>query len=433
MTQFVSKENLELYDSKLKEYIDNSFNNVEERYAYGIEWDTSNAKPYRVGNPMLHRTLPVQNAMRGCLLRDDGTVYKYLNPDSWEDEVTDGSLGQVMVEIPEFYIKYITNGTKRRVMISSIPLEGYQKNKKAYVGAYEATVQRSTKKLCSVKNSDPDYRGGNNNAEWDGTYRSLLGKPASQTTMNNFRQYAKNRGGRFTPYLYQFHKIIVWLYCIEYCNFNIQETYNPELTAEGYKQGGLGIGVTIDWNSWISFNDGYPIIPCGYSDPLGNSSGIRNIQILNEDGSVFRSRNIPRYRGIEHLYGHLGILADGLLFQQLSDDNTISIWKTDQIEYFGEKNIDLYNLLLTKIFVNGWVKDLIFGNDGDIINLETTDVSSFFYDMGRIPSNDSIQYIWSILNTSGSFTTDCGLFYQAPQMQWWSAKYDSTRLCYLPN
>ena len=93
MTKYVSKENLELYDSKLKEYINNSFNDVEERYAYGIEWDVSNAVPYRVGNPMLHRTLPIQNAMRGCLLRDDGTVYKYLNADSWEDEVTDGSLG----------------------------------------------------------------------------------------------------------------------------------------------------------------------------------------------------------------------------------------------------------------------------------------------------------------------------------------------------
>ena len=58
---------------------------------------------------MLHRTLPVHNAMKGCLLKDDGTVFKYLNADSWEDEVTDGSLGQVMVEIPEFYIKYTTN------------------------------------------------------------------------------------------------------------------------------------------------------------------------------------------------------------------------------------------------------------------------------------------------------------------------------------
>lgn len=243
----------------------------------------------------------------------------------------------------------------------------------------------------------------------------------------------KIEGGGFTPYLYQLHKIIVWLYCIEYCNFNIQETYNPELTAEGYKQGGLGIGVTIDYGNWTSFNDSYPIIPCGYSDLLGNSSGIRNIQILNEDGGVFRSRDIPRYRGIEHLYGHLRILSDGLLFQQLSDDSTVSIWKTDQIEYFGEKNIDLYNLLLTKKFVNGWIKDLIFGNDGDIINSETTDISSFFYDKSNIPNSDSIKYIWSILNTGGSFTAECGLFYQSPSMQWWSANCDSTRLCYLPN
>lgn len=436
MTKYVSKENLELYDSKLKEYINNSFTDVEERYAYGIEWDTSNAKPYRVGNPMLHRTLPVQNAMRGCLLKDDGTVYKYLNSDSWEDEVTDGSLGQVMVEIPEFYIKYTTNGTKRRVMISSIPLGGYKKSKKAYVGAYEATVQRSTKKLCSVKNSDPDYRGGNNNADWDGTYRSLLGKPASQITMNNLRQYAKNRGGRFTPYLYQLHKIIVWLYCIEYCNFNIQETYNGELASDGYKQGGLGVGAGAEVNQkWIDFNGRYPIIPCGYSDSLGNNSGIINIQIQNDDSSISISWDIPRYRGIELIYGHMRNLSDGLLYEQLSDDGTGNVWKTDQIDAFGQDNIGLYKLLTTKVFKSGQVKDIIFGDDGDVICSETNrnSYNSHFYDICNIPNADSAKYIWSIWALGGDVSTSCGLFYQSARIQSWSNTMDSTRLCYLPN
>lgn len=50
-------------------------------YWYGIEWDVtvSNPHPTRIGKKELHKELPLQNMMRGCLLKDDGSVNYYLH------------------------------------------------------------------------------------------------------------------------------------------------------------------------------------------------------------------------------------------------------------------------------------------------------------------------------------------------------------------
>ena len=48
---------------------------------YGVEWDitVSNPKPTRIGKMELHRELPLQNMMRNCILKDDGSVAYYLH------------------------------------------------------------------------------------------------------------------------------------------------------------------------------------------------------------------------------------------------------------------------------------------------------------------------------------------------------------------
>ena len=84
-----------------KEELDNL--NIEDLVMYGIERDKTVSSPdcTRIGNPNLHRTLPVHSLMRGCLLNDDGSVNKYLDASTWESETRDGSQGQVMVEVPD--------------------------------------------------------------------------------------------------------------------------------------------------------------------------------------------------------------------------------------------------------------------------------------------------------------------------------------------
>ena len=221
---------------------------LEEQCMYGIEYDITVSSPdvTRIGNMALHKSLPIHNRMKGCLLADDGTVNEYLNPKDWRGNTRDGSRGQVMVELPMYYRKFETDGNKRRVKLSEYPLPGYHQVKKKYVSAYEASVQRSTTMLCSVANENADYRGGNNNTEWDGTYRSLLGKPATQISRTNFRNYARKRKSSTKEWncmTYDIQKDLLWLFVVEYATLNSQKAYNSALTADGYKQGVLGVGL----------------------------------------------------------------------------------------------------------------------------------------------------------------------------------------------
>lgn len=90
---------------------------------YGVEWDVtvSATAKTRIGNSELHRSLPIQNMMRGCLLNDNGDVVEYLPETSWVGATLDGSRGQVMVELPEHYRSFEEEGTIRRCLLSLYP------------------------------------------------------------------------------------------------------------------------------------------------------------------------------------------------------------------------------------------------------------------------------------------------------------------------
>lgn len=48
---------------------------------------------------------------------------------------------------------------------------------------------------------------------------------------------------------------------IEYANFDNQSALNTNLTSDGFKQGGLGAGVTnLSWDRWTAFNGNNPIV-----------------------------------------------------------------------------------------------------------------------------------------------------------------------------
>ena len=174
-------------------------------YYYGVKIDLNVADPalVRVGRPELHVSLPVQSLMRRCLLNDEGKVTAYLHPtDSTKTDTgaaadLTGASGNVMVEIPKHYRKFEFDGQTVTALISLYPLPGFHVVPKMYRSAYEATVDRTasaTPKLASVVNKTAAFRGGNNNAAYDGTYRTFLGLPATQISLTNFRKYARNRG-----------------------------------------------------------------------------------------------------------------------------------------------------------------------------------------------------------------------------------------------
>lgn len=208
---------------------------LEERYAYGVEWDTASSSPdgVRVGNIQLHRELPIQSKMRRCLLDRDGGVKEYLDNElSWGGSYLDYA---VMTEMPEHWYKLYFNGTKFRMMLSEIPLPGYKHADKFYISTYEARMYRTDNLLCSAagasKLSDPNsinFRGGDNTAEWDDTYRSLLGCPVTNLTRDQFRQAARKRGSGWEMYTYGAHKTLFWLFAVEYATLNSQKPFNAQ-------------------------------------------------------------------------------------------------------------------------------------------------------------------------------------------------------------
>lgn len=410
---------------------------------YGIEWDVtvSNPKAKRIGKLELHASLPVQSLMRRCVLRDNGEVAYYLDAnDSTKKEggapaKLDGTDGQVMVEIPAFYVKFEAEGNKRRCLMSLHALPGFAKWEKLYISAYEATVQRSTSKLSSVVNATPDYRGGDDNASKDGKFNSLLGRPASNLTMEEARTFAKNRGSsNWNFYAYQAHKELAWLYAVEYANFNAQEDFTASLDESGCRQGGLGAGLTLilDWNA---FNN-CPVAICGVTNAIGNASGVVSLSVRSSDGGggQIRSYGVPSYRGVEHPFGHIFKMVDGArCVVRVNGD--CNFFVSDNKASWSDTGLSGYALRGTLPANNGYIKELLFGRDGDIAPALIGGGSrAYFCDYFSRANKGNSDVEYCILVGGYGLSSDTGGILSFTSNSYGSIKYPyiGTRLCYLP-
>ena len=289
----------------------------EEILSYGVLFNGAEPKGTRVGNMDLHRKLPLQSQMRRCLLLDNGDVNYWLDPnnsllkENGNSAILDGRDGQVMVFMPQFWYKVSNTSNGVGYRISEKSISGYTHSPACYISAYEASLMRDKSILSSVVNNTANYRGGNNNAEWDEEQQSLLGKPATNISLTNFIKYASNRGADWYCNYYEAYKKMCFLYLVEYANRNSQAEFITDLTDEGFKQGGLGEGVTTLTDSgWSKFNSYNPFIPCGYTNSLGNNTGTKDFTMPSEYGELVVS--VPSYRGVENPFGHIWTWTDGL-------------------------------------------------------------------------------------------------------------------------
>ena len=355
---------------------------IEERYAYGAEWDMASSSPdgKRVGNMQLHRELPVQSGMRRCILDNNGGVIKYIyDSNESQSSVLNES---IMTEIPQHWYKLYTMGTKFRMMLSAIPLPGYKEVPKFYIGTYEAMIERITSTLGSarlVANTNVNFRGGDNTAEWDGTYRSLLGCPVTNLTRDQFRQAARKRGSGWEMYTYNAHKTLFWLFAVEYATLDSQKPFNAQKDANGFAQGGLGPGPT-QMTDWTNFNNANPLIPCGYTNEFGNGSGEKAYVVKNASGGTHATLMANRYRGIENPFGHIWKYTDGANIQVTTGDAGLSIlWTTDDPSSFSDTSYTGYDKKGNICRTNGYAKKMLLGEDGDIVATEIGGSSSTYW------------------------------------------------------
>lgn len=395
--------------------------NRQPYHWYGVNIDESNSSPdlERIASDMtLHVSLPVQSLIKGCLLNADGSVNYYLDPADWTKKADgtaadlSGADGNVMIEVPTYYRK-VDNPSAGvyQHKISTKPITGFQKIDKFYIGAYKATVNRTgTIKMHSVVNTDAEYRGGNNNATLDGTDQTQIGKPATLTSLTDFRSYARNIvSGEYNWNVITWkHSMLLYeLFFIEYATLNSQKAVVTELTAEGYKQGGLGNGTTtVSSSTWSAFNSYYPLIPCGASNSLANASGEIDYTITNFGGAgVDEVVKVNRYRGVENPFGDIWEWCDGASVYHGAV--TSDFYTAETPEHFADGTDVNYTKRSELPTSAGYLKYAHHDNYGIITPKEVggnsaTYFCDYFYTPGLISAWRAVLRGGSAVNSSGA-------------------------------
>lgn len=356
--------------------------------SYGVEWDITVADPTctRIGNPLFHKSLPIQSEYKGCVVKN-GKLQYYLNPNDWskksngEPSHLDGTDGDVMIRTPRFYGKSGSNGNKRWVRISTVKVDAsWVEIPEMFISAYRITtfVDSGKSKVASVVNTTEGYRGGGDRANFDqylstDKFKTDLGKPRSGISRAAARTMANNSGQELL--CYEFYKwIFYWNYVIEYANFNSQKEFNSELTSDGYHQGGLGPGLsTWDWSSWSTYNGNYAITPCGYTNEFGNFSGVKAIQLQSPEKTLYANR----WRGFENPFGDIWTNLEGIVIKRDAAKANSNVYTTTDVSKYGD-DYSLFYIAGVEIAQDGYIGTFDLGSKAEIIPSSITGSESTY-------------------------------------------------------
>ena len=288
----------------------------------------SDGKLERVGNLDLHRSLPIQKRIRRYIANADGSVNYWLGANDSTLKEGGGAArlnaldGIVQLYKPDYYRRIEFDGDYLLVAISEVALPGFIHMKERSSSPWPAvcnrttnlpscasflqwnadgTLKRDANGLLVLASNAADYRGGNNQTAWDGTYRSVLGMPMSSASanMNTFRTRCRTLGDMWHFGGWRFREEMGWLMAIEFGDLDSQAAYTAEKTADGFAQGGLGNGTSVSGGEWNTYNGYYPFIPCGVTAKLGNNTGVVEYTIKNWKDGADKVVKVASYRGWE--------------------------------------------------------------------------------------------------------------------------------------
>lgn len=277
-----------------------------------FSWNSATNSPAAVaGGPSTPVITNIHRRMRRCLLADNGTVNYYLDAtdstlkEDGSSAVLTGADGQVMVEIPMFYVKRSVNGTVTTWAIADVPLEGFElhpafvKDGKVvpfrYIGAYDA---------CYWDATDSTYKSGLNLDNLSGSLDLAADKLSSVSGVypivgvlrSDCRSLAANRGTGWRQLDFALWSAVQLLYLVEFQSF-----YSQNITGAGNTNGSY---VAPSSNQ----NDS-PHTIAGASNSLGNASTntTTGAGVSAKPGTSFMS-----FRGVENMYGNCLNWADGI-------------------------------------------------------------------------------------------------------------------------
>ncbi len=162
---------------------------------------------------------------------------------------------EVLTKIPEFYYKRYQDDTYEYIYISKEAIEGYTKSEEFSVGRY--TMSGDATRVHSKSGA----------------------VPLTNTTITDFRNYARNLGEEFGQLDYHYF-ILQLLYLVEYADYNVQYILGPGHTNAAHTSS----------------------IQSGGCDILGMKSG--SVDGTNNTSVI--------YRGIEDIFGNVWQFIDGI-------------------------------------------------------------------------------------------------------------------------
>jgi hypothetical protein len=184
--------------------------------------------------------------------------------------------------------------------------------------------------------------------------------------------------------------LIYELFMIEHATLHSQKAVNATLTVDGYKQGGLGAGVTTvnstEWNNFCSYN---PFVNCGASNSLASGTGEVSYTVNDFGGAgVNRTFAVPRYRGIEHPFGHIWEWQDGASVFHEAAGGVSKFYTCDDPANFADGTTTNYDYRSNLPAGSTYVKTVTHDDNGVIIPLAGgtgSGATSYFCDYFWMP------------------------------------------------
>lgn len=235
--------------------------------AYGVTWHSDTDTYVRTGT--LGFT-SIQSLMKRCVLNVDGTVNYFLHPTNSgykEDgtvSVLDGTAGNVMVQVPKFYVKYTDDGVSKSVDISLTADVGFVIHP-AFVKAGVEVVYRYYRAYTAINEVD--------------VLHSVSGViPTRSQTIATFRTQARANGAGWEMVDWNLLSAIQALGFVEFADFQ--------------------------WDRYIGAGNN---AGGDYGITTGQSNGIGNSSSPSTNDDMWMS-----YRGIENFYADVWEFTDGV-------------------------------------------------------------------------------------------------------------------------
>ena len=255
------------------------------------------------------------SGMKECNLDTSGKVTAWQGDSSFSR-----SKPYPAVFIPEFYVAYKESGTKKYFYISDKTIAGFTKHPGSgiYIGKYT----------------------------FNGSNMTTGTSPYVNYTRAQFRNTVGNMlNSRWHLYYFATYCAIIWLYLIEFADWNCQSKI-----GRGY----------VDDNNSASYSGGTD----GMVYHTGRAGG-------------YDGKNVIQYRWIENLWGNVSQWVDGF-----NANGTTAYYCTDPSKY-ADDTATGYTKIGT-LPASGWIKDLTVTDNGLLIpktsgGSETTYVPDYVY------------------------------------------------------